>query len=204
MKNNLKTCKTCKSNKDVTLFRNKRNDCRECENEKNRNRRSNDINKSREIKRAWREKNKKKANETTRDWRESIKSNKEVINKMKKTRNEYLKNKRRTDDKFRLTETMRGLLRRSLVKKERRTCEILGYTWEQLKQRLECQFTEGMSWSNYGEWHIDHKKPVSMFGVDAAAHTINALCNLQPLWATTREISGIIYEGNLNKQNNFG
>jgi hypothetical protein len=26
-----------------------------------------------------------------------------------------------------------------------------------------------------------------------------ALSNLQPMWSTTREINGIIYEGNLNK-----
>lgn len=98
---------------------------------------------------------------------------------------------------------MRTLLRRCVVNKTDRTHKMLGYTWEQLKQRLECQFTEGMSWNNYGEWHIDHKKPVSMFEVEAPAHTINVLCNLQPLWATTREINGVVYEGNLNKQNNF-
>lgn len=28
---------------------------------------------------------------------------------------------------------------------------------------------------------------------------VNALSNLRPLWATTREINGIIYEGNLNR-----
>ena len=122
---------------------------------------------------------------------------------MKKTRNDYLKNKRKTDKKFKLTELMRSLLRRSLVKKQNSTQKMLGYTWEQLKQRLECQFTNGMSWDNYGEWHVDHKKPVSMFEIDAPAHTINALCNLQPLWATTRKINGVIYEGNINKQNKF-
>jgi hypothetical protein len=26
--------------------------------------------------------------------------------------------------------------------------------------------------------------------------------NLQPLWATTREINGVLYEGNINKHNN--
>lgn len=28
---------------------------------------------------------------------------------------------------------------------------------------------------------------------------VNALANLRPLWATTREINGVIYEGNLNR-----
>ena len=31
---------------------------------------------------------------------------------------------------------------------------------------------------------------------------VNSLNNLQPLWATTREINGVIYKGNLNKYNN--
>ena len=39
-----------------------------------------------------------------------------------------------------------------------------------------------MSWDNYGEWHIDHKKPISAFHKDTPPHIINSLCNLQPLW----------------------
>lgn len=204
-----KVCSRCKKDLDLSFFRqNKSNKsyrgkCRACENECNSEYRKLNRNKVKTIKKEWREKNKDKVNETTRSWREKNKDNEEVINKMKKTRNDYLKNKRKTDKKFKLTELMRSLLRRSLVKKQNSTQKMLGYTWEQLKQRLECQFTNGMSWDNYGEWHIDHKKPVSMFEVGAPAHTINALCNLQPLWATTREINGVVYEGNLNKQNKF-
>jgi hypothetical protein len=56
-----------------------------------------------------------------------------------------------------------------------------------------------MTWDNYGEWHIDHIKPVSSFDKDTPQSIVNALSNLQPLWATTREINGVVYEGNLNK-----
>ena len=58
-----------------------------------------------------------------------------------------------------------------------------------------------MSWDNYGEWHIDHIKPLTLFDDNTPIHVVNALSNLQPLWATTREINGVIYEGNLNKLN---
>lgn len=68
----------------------------------------------------------------------------------------------------------------------RNKCEIaLGYSFDSLKSRLEFQFKDGMSWDNYGEWHVDHKKPISRFieqGVSDPA-IINALSNLQPLWA---------------------
>jgi hypothetical protein len=56
-----------------------------------------------------------------------------------------------------------------------------------------------MSWENYGEWHIDHIIPVSKFSKNKEASVVSALSNLKPMWATTREINGIIYEGNLNK-----
>lgn len=57
-----------------------------------------------------------------------------------------------------------------------------------------------MSWDNYGDWHIDHIKPVSCFDKTTLPSIVNALENLRPLWATTREIDGVIYEGNLNRK----
>ena len=38
--------------------------------------------------------------------------------------------------------------------------EHLGCNIETFKQHIEQQFTEGMSWENYGELHIDHKIPL--------------------------------------------
>ncbi len=61
--------------------------------------------------------------------------------------------------------------------------ELLGCSYEHAIQHFEDQFTEGMNWSNHGEWHIDHITPLD------SANTIeelNKLChytNLQPLWA---------------------
>jgi len=56
-----------------------------------------------------------------------------------------------------------------------------------------------MSWDNYGEWHIDHIKGVINFDSDTDVKIVCALDNLRPLWATTREVDGIVYEGNLNR-----
>jgi len=83
--------------------------------------------------------------------------------------------------------------------KEGHTIDLLGYSATDLKQHLESLFTDGMSWSNYGEWHIDHIKTVFSFDKETPMNIVNALSNLRPLWATTREINGIIYEGNLNR-----
>ena len=75
-------------------------------------------------------------------------------------------------------------LKRLGKSKESKTINLLGYSAIQLKIHLESLFTEGMSWDNYGEWHIDHIKPVSKFDPDTPMNIVNALSNLQPLWGS--------------------
>jgi len=60
---------------------------------------------------------------------------------------------------------------------------MLGYSSNDLKIHMELLFSDGMSWENWGEWHIDHKTPVSKFDKKVPVSTINSLDNLQPLWA---------------------
>ena len=54
-----------------------------------------------------------------------------------------------------------------------------------MKQYLESLFTEGMTWDNYGEWHVDHIIPCDFFDLDI--YSERKFCfhytNLQPLWA---------------------
>jgi hypothetical protein len=47
----------------------------------------------------------------------------------------------------------------------------------------EKQFTEGMTWFNHGEWHIDHIYPVSLATDEHHLKKLNHYTNLQPLWA---------------------
>ena len=84
-------------------------------------------------------------------------------------------------------------------KKQGKTTDLLGYSAFEFKQHIEALFTEGMSWKNHGDWHVDHIKDVSTFDLDTSPSVVNALSNLRPMWATTREINGVIYEGNLNR-----
>jgi len=63
---------------------------------------------------------------------------------------------------------------------------VVGYSINELKTHLEKQFKPGMTWDNYGEWHIDHKIPISAFNFksinDIDFKKCWALNNLQPLW----------------------
>lgn len=57
---------------------------------------------------------------------------------------------------------------------------LVGYDFDELKNRLESLFSIGMSWDNYGTyWEIDHIKPISLF-LDGDVKDIWALNNLQP------------------------
>jgi hypothetical protein len=105
-----------------------------------------------------------------------------------------------TNINHRIHSNITGQIRRS-VTVDRYTFgkwrEILGYTWEELKEHLESQFKDGMTWENYDEWHIDHIVPKSWFNIedvhDSALKECWALENLQPLWA---------YE-NISKNNRY-
>lgn len=74
--------------------------------------------------------------------------------------------------------------------------DLVGYTSDELRAHMETLFTEGMSWDNHGEWHIDHIKPVAAFKAEGITDVaiINALTNLQPLWAADNLSKGGRYE----------
>jgi len=66
--------------------------------------------------------------------------------------------------------------------------ELVGYSLQDLVTHLEKQFAEGMTWENYGEWHVDHKIPLAAFSFvtpeDPNFRICWGLANLQPMWAT--------------------
>lgn len=69
---------------------------------------------------------------------------------------------------------------------------MIGCSIEELKQYLEKQFKEGMTWDNYGEWHIDHIIPCAAFDLTKEEEQLKCFnyTNLQPLWAEENEKKG--------------
>jgi len=63
--------------------------------------------------------------------------------------------------------------------------ELLGADIDTVRQHLESQFKEGMSWDNRGEWHIDHVIPCCKFDLTDIEEQKKCFhyTNLQPLWA---------------------
>jgi hypothetical protein len=138
----------------------------------------------------WLENNRELANERTKKW---AKNNPDKVNEIQRNYN----------NKNPHIVAWRNTLKNSLVRmgrsKNGHTIEFLGYSAIELKDHITSLFTDGMSWNNYGEWHIDHIIGIANFDPETPQSIVNALSNLRPLWATTREINGIVYEGNLNR-----
>ena len=60
----------------------------------------------------------------------------------------------------------------------------MGCTPLQLREHLEKQFVDGMTWDNRSDWHIDHIIPLSSAKTTEELNTLCHYTNLQPLWAS--------------------
>lgn len=99
----------------------------------------------------------------------------------------YNRNKYHTNLNYKLRCICRGIVRRMYLAinqpKNDTTNETLGYSPKQLKEHIEKQFKEGMTWDNYGDWHIDHIIPLASAKTLIEGKYLSRLENLQPLWA---------------------
>lgn len=71
----------------------------------------------------------------------------------------------------------------------------VGCTRDELKRHIELQFKDGMTWENYGQWHIDHIRPCASFDLldPEQARQCTHYTNLQPLWAKDNLSKGAKY-----------
>jgi len=121
-------------------------------------------------------------------------SHKGVTCTCKKCRNKQVARdntrRRRTNPRFRLHVNISKSIRDSIRGEHKNGSweKIVGYTTKQLMQHLESQFTEGMTWDNYGAkgWEVDHICPQSIYNFTNTSHVdflrCWALSNLQPMW----------------------
>ena len=105
-----------------------------------------------------------------------------------------------SDLKYRLNSVMRVGIYSSLKGKKsgRAWQSLVAYSVNELKAHLEAQFAEGMTWDNYGDWHIDHIRPVVSFSFESSDDPEFKQCwglkNLQPLWATDNIRKGATWD----------
>lgn len=99
----------------------------------------------------------------------------------------YNKNRRKRDPLFRAKTNLRKRINDcyavSYWTKKSKNQVVLGCDYNTAFKHIENQFRDGMSWDNYGEWHIDHIIPLCSA---TTVEELEKLChykNLQPLWA---------------------
>jgi hypothetical protein len=106
-----------------------------------------------------------------------------------KAKQREVQRKRREDVSVRVNESIKSIIYQGLRRNKngRRWLDLVGFTLQELMEHLEKQFQPGMSWENYGKWHIDHIIPVAAFhferDTDIDFRRCWSLDNLRPLWA---------------------
>lgn len=147
----------------------------------------------------WRDNNKEYMSNKSKTWYEQNKEHRKQylkeyreknIDKIRKTKRDYERNRKSSDPLYKLISNFRTaiyqVLKENRVDKNQSYFDVLQYTPEELIIHLEKQFTDGMTWENYGDWHVDHKLPITSFDIqdmgDEEFMKCWSLNNLQPMW----------------------
>lgn len=124
------------------------------------------------------------------DWKKWKANNPDKVKKVSKNwlaKNPDYHRKKRAESpvkrvKDSLSARIRAVLKGKGYAKNTKTAEVLGCDLETLKAHIESKFWPGMSWGNYGEWQIDHIKPLASAETIEDVYRLNHYSNLQPLW----------------------
>lgn len=145
----------------------------------------------------WYQENREHATKKSEEWeRSNPEKRREIVGRYRKKYPEKAKERQRKaykvmslNPKFRLNNSMRSRIYDSIKQNKNGNHweGLVGYTLNMLMNHLESLWEHRMSWDNYGEWHIDHIIPVSVFNFSEPEHIdfkrCWALTNLQPMWA---------------------
>jgi len=180
-----KICSKCKIEKGVCEFYKcpKKNGevrakCKLCMNEYSLNYSLNNKENIKKIKQHYINNNQQKVKQSKKEW----------FIKNPKYQKEWCLNNYQTDIIYRIKSIIRARLRIFIksknMTKNNSTFNIVGCTPEFLKEHIEKQFKEGMSWELMGKYiHIDHIIPLSSAKTEEEIYKLCHYTNLQPLWA---------------------
>lgn len=117
---------------------------------------------------------------------------KEYQNTHREERNARSRDRAKVDSLYKITCQLHVRVRSALrgLNKSLKTSELIGCDYLFLREWLENQFIENMTWDNYGEWHMDHILPCTKFSLINPIH--QKIClnyrNLQPMWGVDNMI----------------
>ena len=204
----MKTCKKCNTTKDIKDFNNRKDSrdgkdiyCKKCKyafrkqwisspdvarlqkekhTTKSRERYAKNPIQRKLANNKWQQNNREKISEYHKLY---LVNNREKINAYQR---QYAFNRKKQDINFKMRANLRSRVSIAIVNNQKSGSAIkdLGCSIEELKLYLESKFQTGMSWENYGEWEIDHIKPLSAFDLSDREQFKQAChyTNLQPMW----------------------
>mgnify|MGYP001594626903 CR=1 FL=1 len=179
MPSHIDACSRCGKDRNITGFVKKRKICKKCANEESRLYKL----KNKEKISAYNKKYKMEHQEEIKEY--NVKYNIENREKIQERHTPYLKNKRKTDPQYKVSVSLRNRINKVLNgQKKKKTLELLGCSYDFLKEWLEYQFKKDMTFDNHGKvWHIDHIIPCKCFDLTDDSERIKCFnwSNLQPL-----------------------
>lgn len=190
----MKVCSKCHKEKDLNDFTKQklgkygvRSQCKNCEQQyrKNNVEHIKDYNQrwNKNHAKAYRELNKEKRKQHHDEWYKDNKAHKA----------KYKQRRCKTDLNYRIACLLRTRLY-DAVRNDRSGSAVkdLGCSIEDFKGYISNFFVGGMTWDNYGEWHLDHIKPLSKFDLTDRIQFKEAChyTNYQPLWAKDNLVKG--------------
>lgn len=127
-----------------------------------------------DAQREWRRNNKERFKELQKRWHERNPGR----------ANEYIKRRYAEDPSFAMAYRVRARVYQAIQKggasKTGSTEEIVGCSFDYLRQHIERQFKGRMSWDNPSSFHIDHIVPLAAFDLTDPAQ-LKVACNWQNL-----------------------
>jgi hypothetical protein len=158
-----KCCAQCMIAKNATSFRFRTGICKECE---------------KQNLYVWRANNPEKFKEQLKKYR--------ATDEHKEKRRIYFRSVYATNMNNRISQVFRNRIRSALKKlaKSDNSINMLGCSLDMFRDWLEYNFTEEMSWDNFGVyWHIDHIKPCASFDLSDTDQQLECFSwtNMAPL-----------------------
>lgn len=134
--------------------------------------------------------------------------NKDKINKYQREykRKKYPPKPKRSKEERKLVNVYRDRVKRGIQTNRKKTFELLGCAFSELKVYIEIKFYPEMSWDNWGKvWELDHIQGCATFNLNDPEQVKKCFhyTNLRPLFKTTAIAQSFGYhdiEGNRNRK----
>lgn len=161
-----KTCSKCEKEQPAIKYRHQSNVCATCEKERTY---------------LWRKKNPEKFKAVCKRYRDK--------EDYRDKQNKYTRDKYSRDIGYKLKTLyrtrVRCFIKGGIKKGNEKYQNMLGCSWDTLRDWLESNFLDGMTWENYGTvWHVDHTLPCAIFDftVEENVKTCFNWSNLAPMF----------------------